>query len=272
VSEGNFAGSDQPDEWGFYSGELAEEVAMTRADVIRRILIRGICDDYEDIERIANWTVPMGSKCGLHLTHDDIIQALRELIELGHARAYDLEYCADPPTESQQEVITPMNPSFSRTEEGSAYQQANLSTGPFDEDHNLREIWPPPELSIPRSEIARLFILGSFRKGVGLRLSFIERNWNTLAGRNQISISRDEFIQTFRELVALGYLKTRYKDEGWQYDGMPPLEDIKPFGAYFWVTGTGWDFYEARDSWWPFDWDDDEDEFILRKDWVLPEA
>lgn len=221
---------------------------MTRADVIRRIVIRGICDDYEDIERIANWTVPMGSKCGLTVTHHDIIQALHELIEFGHAKGYDLEYCADPPTESQQQVITPINPSFSRTEEGLAYQLANLAIGPFDEDRNLRESWPPPELSIPPDDLARLFILGSFQKGVGLRLWFIEHNWKTLSERNGIAIPRDEFIQGFRELVALGYLKTRYKDEGWQYDGMPPLEDIKPFGAYFWVTDAGWDFYEARDS------------------------
>jgi hypothetical protein len=52
---------------------------------------------------------------------------------------------------------------------------------------------------------------------------------------------------------------------------MPPLEDIKPFGAYFWVTGDGWDFHNANESWWPFDVDDDE-EFTLRKDWVPPDA
>jgi hypothetical protein len=37
-----------------------------------------------------------------------------------------------------------------------------------------------------------------------------------------------------------------YKDEPfWQYPGMPPLEDIKPYGAYFWATGAGWDFLES---------------------------
>lgn len=245
---------------------------MTRAELIRMFVSNEIGDDYEDIQQITKWTVPMGAKCGLTITHDDIIQALRELIELGHAKAYDLGRCADPPTESQQEVITPMNPSFSRTEEGLAYQLANRAIDPFDEDHNLRESWPPSELSIPRNELARLFIPGSFQRGINVSLWFIERNWKTLAQHNGIAISRDEFIQAFRECVALGYLKTRYKDEGWQYDGMPALEDIKPFGAYFWVTGAGWDFYEARDEWWPFDWDDDADDWALRKDWVAPDA
>ncbi len=246
---------------------------MTRAELIRMFVSNQIGDDFEDIEQITKWTVPMGSKCGLTITHDDIIQALRELIELRHAKAYDLEYSADPPTESQQELITPINPIFSRTEEGLAYQLANLAIDPFDENYNIREKWPTPELSIPRNELARLFILGSFRKGIGARLWFIEEHWKMLAKRNGIAISRDNFIQAFREMVALGYLTTRYKDENvWQYNGMPPLEDIKPFRAYFWVTGAGWDFYEARDSWWPFDWDDDADDWVLRKDWVLPDA
>jgi hypothetical protein len=248
---------------------------MTRADVIRRILIQGICDDFEDIQRITEWTVPMGSKCGLTITRDDIIQALLELIEQGHAKAYDLKWWADPPaTENPREEITPLDPRFARTEEGLAFQKASSVGSPFDESHNLRESWPARDLSIPRGELARLFILGSFRNCTHIAVWFIERNWKALSGRNGIAVSRDEFIQAFGELVALGYLKIRYKDLGfWQYDGMPPLEDIKPFfGAYFWVTGAGWDFYESRDPWWPFEWDYDEDDFVLRKDWVPPEA
>jgi hypothetical protein len=48
---------------------------------------------------------------------------------------------------------------------------------------------------------------------------------------------------------------------------MPPVEDIMPFGAYFWVTHEGQEFHNARSSWWPFDDDDN-----LRKDWVPPDA
>jgi hypothetical protein len=250
---------------------------VTRAELIRTLVLREICDDFEDILQITNWTVESGSKCGLTVTHDDIIQALRELIEMGHAKAYNLERWTDPPAAENEvpayEEINPMKPRFSRTEKGLAFQEANSASGPYDENHDLRESWPPPELSIKREELARLFILGSFRNYTHVALWFIERNWKALAVHNGISICRDEFIQAFRKLVALGYLEASYKDEGvWQYDGTPLLEDIKPFGAYFWVTGAGWDFYEARDSWWPFYWNDDKDEFVLRKDWVPPEA
>jgi hypothetical protein len=250
---------------------------MTRAELIQMIVLRECCDDFEDIQQITNWVHELGPKCGLTISHEDIVQALRELIERGWLKAYDLERWADPPAAENEvpprEEITPPSPRFSRTEEGLAFQQASLTSGPFDENHNLRESWPPRELSVPRDELARLFILGSFRNCTHIRLWFIERNWKALAERNGIAISRDEFIHAFRELIALGYLKASYKDaDCWQYDGMPPREDVKPFGAYFWVTGAGWDFYEARDSWWPFDWDDDEDDFVLRKDWVPPGA
>jgi hypothetical protein len=105
-----------------------------------------------------------------------------------------------------------------------------------------------------------------------MRLWGIEGHWTDLTDRRGISISRDEWIQALRQLIALGYLNASYKDEFWQYDGMPPLEDIKPFGAYFWVTGAGWEFLESNPSWWPFDWDDNEDEFMLREDWVPPDS
>ena len=40
-------------------------------------VLNSFCDDYEDIERIANHTDEMGPKCGLTISHKDIIQALR---------------------------------------------------------------------------------------------------------------------------------------------------------------------------------------------------
>ena len=49
---------------------------------------------------------------------------------------------------------------------------------------------------------------------------------------------------------------------------MPPLEDIKPYGAYFWAKGAGWDFLESDPSWWP--WDDDADDRVVRKGSIPP--
>jgi hypothetical protein len=270
LSERNFAGSYQSDEWGFYSGGVEKVAEMTSAELIRMFVLNSFCDDYEDIEQITKRTDELGLACGLTISREDIILALRELIELGYAKAWDLTRWAT--TEDQgmppREEITPMNPRFVRTEEGLAFYEASSTSGPFDEDHNLRESWPAPEASLRRGELVRLFILGSYGNCTHVHLATIEMLWNR---RYQIRISREEFIQALKELIGLGHLKAAYRDEYWQYDGMPPLEDIKPFGAYFWVTGDGSDFHSAARPWWPFD-EDDDGEFILRKDWAPPEA
>ena len=245
---------------------------MTRAELIRTIVLNSFCDDYEDIVQITKNTDELGPKCGLTISRDDIILALRELIELGYAKAWDLtrwaatEHEVMPP----REKITPLDPRFVRTEEGLAFYEASSTNGPFDEDHNLRESWLQREASSSRGELVGLFILGSFRRVTHLELRHIEMSWNRLAPRYRISISRDEFIQVLQELIGLGYLKAAYRDEGWRYDGMPPFEDIKPFGAYFWLTGAGSDFHNASDSWWPFE-EDNDGELRLRSDWIPPE-
>jgi hypothetical protein len=247
---------------------------MTRVELIRMFVLDSMCDDFEDIERITDWTIEWGSKCGLMVSHDDIIQALHELIELGYTKAYDLERWADPPTtESQREEITPLNPRFARTEEGLAFQKANSTNRPLDEDHNFRESWLTPEAASRRRELVRWLVLDSYPGNcTHVFLGHIETRWKGLAERYGISISRDEFIEALRELVGLGYLKASYKDaDFWQYDGMPPIEDIKPFGAYFWVTGAGFDFHTASAPLWPFE-ESDDGESRVRKDWVPPDA
>jgi hypothetical protein len=245
---------------------------MTRAELIRLFVLNECCDDYEDIQQITKWTVEWASKCGLTVSHDDIIQALRELVEMAFMKAWDLTRWADPTTsEHPGEDITPLNPRFARTEAGLVLLKASSGRGPFDEDHNLRESWLAAEASRRHEELVRLFILGSYGNCTHIHLASIEMNWDRLGGRYGITISRGEFIQALRELVGLGYLQASYRDECWQYEGMPPLDDIKPFGAYFWVTGAGWDFQNANSSWWPFD-EDSDGEFTLRRDWVLPET
>jgi hypothetical protein len=247
---------------------------MTRAELIQTLVLNECCDDYEDIEHITKWMYQLGPKCGLTIAHEDIIQALRESIKKGWLKAWDLRRWPDPATtEYEREEITPLNPRFARTEEGLAFQKASSASGPFDEEHNLRESWLTPEMSLRRGELIRLLILDSYPEScTHVLLATIERHWNPLAERHGISISRDEVIQALRELIVLGYVNADYRDEGRKYDGMPPLEDIKPFGAYFWITGEGWDFLQTKDSWWPFDYDDDVGDFILRKDWVPPNA
>jgi hypothetical protein len=238
-------------------------------------VLNSFCDDYEDIERITNHKDEVGPKCGLTISHDDIIQALRELIELGHAKAWDLGRWPDPATEHEdippREDITPLNPRFVRTEEGMAFQKARSATWPFDQDHNPRESWLPSEPLLNREELVRFLVLDSFRNCTRLSLRHVELHWKRLPERYGITISRNEIIQALRALIGLGHLIAVYRDEYWQYAGMPLLEDIKPFCAYFWLTDVGSDFHNANDPWWPFDVDDDG-ELHLRADWAPPDV
>ena len=51
---------------------------MTRAELIRTIVLNSFCDDYEDIVQITKNTDELGPKCGLTISCDDIILALSE--------------------------------------------------------------------------------------------------------------------------------------------------------------------------------------------------
>jgi aryl-alcohol dehydrogenase-like predicted oxidoreductase len=83
-----------------------------------------MCDDFEDIEQITKGTVKWGEICGLAIVREDIVQALRELIELGHAKAWDLSQWGSYETAEYQEIpgdeITSLDPRFTRTAEGLA--------------------------------------------------------------------------------------------------------------------------------------------------------
>jgi hypothetical protein len=217
-----------------------------------------MCNDFEDIEQISKWSIKWGALCGLTVSHDDIIQALRGLIEQSYAKAYDLDRWQDEAM--SREEITPLNPRFARTEEGLALHKASSGQS--------RLI---PEVSSRRGELVREFILDSFANCTHIHLAHLERTSQHLADQHGIKVSRAERIQALKELIAPGFLKASYKDEGaWRYDGMPPIEDIKPFGAYFWTSGAGWDYLESNPSWWPFE-DDGDGEWKLRSNWIPPQ-
>ena len=207
---------------------------MTRAELIRRFVLNSICDDYEDIDRIRRAVEEEGAACGLTIREADILQALRESIQLGYAKAWNL-YRA-PTLPSPHHDIEPMNPRLRRTAQ------------------------------IPGEDPLSLFIWNSFENCTHTCLAHIEGRWKRL---HQSKISRAQWIKTLRQLIELGCLEASYKDEGRQYAGMPPIDDIKPYGAYFWVTGTGWDYLQSDDSWWPFE-DNADGELHLRSDWDPP--
>jgi hypothetical protein len=250
---------------------------MTRAELIRRFVLNSFCDFDEDIEQITKWTVHNGSACGLTITRDEIIQALRELIESGYARAWDAEPRKPaPPAEYPEmpgtEEIT-ADTSFGGTPDGRQYYESRQLQPPFYWNGKLHQDWTPPDASLPRAELIRLLVLASIWEP-HVVLEFIQMRMDDLAIRLGTTFSRDEIISALGELISLGYAKAWLLDRGdppREYDGMPPVEDITPYRAYFWMAPEGLSYHRSDDSWWPFE-DNDDGELILRKDWTPPNA
>ena len=140
--------------------------------------------------------------------------------------------------------VTPLNPRFHQNRRGPRGPQDELPQRPFRRGSQpSRKSWLAPEASLRREELVRSnFILGTYSPLTRLSLRSIEMLWDRLPERHGISISRDEFIQVLRQLIGLGLLKAVYRDEYWQYDGMPPLEDIKPFRGVFLADERGLGF------------------------------
>jgi hypothetical protein len=216
---------------------------MTRAELIRMFVLWGICDDFEDIERISDSVTEFADLCGLTISHDEIIEALRESIELGHANAFDSNFAGD--VELARDDIEPLNPRFGRTKEGLAFD-CKTHEGSLE-----------------------AFILGWFRPPfTHVRLASLERAWKESHGT---AVPRAELIQALRRMTASGYLTPSYKDDYLMYDRMPPLEEIRPYRAYFWITARGWDYLNANEQLWPFE-SDEERGLTLRPDWTSPRA
>jgi hypothetical protein len=220
---------------------------MTRAELTRMFVLNSFCDDYEDIEQITKQTDELGPKCGLTISHDDIILALRELIDLGYAKAWDLTQPKREPIKEYQgmlslEEITALDPYFFRTQRGLEVSKPLSTDWLFDENNSLCEDWIALEASVKREELVRLFVLDSVRD-YRMTMGHIEKRRNALAKRCGITISGNEIIEALRELIELGYAKAYDLDgKEWparEYQGMPPLEDIKPWCAYFLETPEG---------------------------------
>jgi hypothetical protein len=236
-------------------------------------VLNTFCDGDEDIQQISKLTDD-AARCGVTISDEEIIQALRELIELGYAKAWDFqprkpeppkEYGGMPPIEE----ITPLDPCFLGTPEGLEFYKSRSFSPPFYWNGRLHKEWAGPEASLPRQDLIRMLILASIWDSY-TTLGFIEMRMNDLALRYSVTISPAEIIQALGELIELGYAKAGQLDRGdppREYDGMPPVEDIIPWRAYFWVTTKGLEFHNTNSSWWPFDDDDN-----LRKDWTPPDA
>jgi hypothetical protein len=64
---------------------------MERSELIRRLVLNAICDDYENVDQIIFPQVSTdGAKLGLTIVRADVVDALATLISDGLAKAYVL--------------------------------------------------------------------------------------------------------------------------------------------------------------------------------------
>jgi hypothetical protein len=68
---------------------------MNRSELVRRLVLSRICDDYENVDQVILGEVAEdGAKCGLTIERSEIVDALTGLIEDGLAKAYLLSSTA----------------------------------------------------------------------------------------------------------------------------------------------------------------------------------
>jgi len=120
---------------------------MTRSAFVRRLVLKWICDDYENVDQcILHDVAAEGVRCGLTITRAEVVTALAGLIEDGLAKAYDLsrrkpldaELPGMPPMDEVEEDFKTY---FTSTPQGTELQVSDDSWYPFDDDDNLRPDW-----------------------------------------------------------------------------------------------------------------------------------
>jgi hypothetical protein len=250
---------------------------MTRAELIRMFVLTE-CDGYEEIGWITKWVVEFGTKCGLTITRDEIVQALRVLMELGYLRAF--KFTQQAPRQNKEyegmpslEEIAAFDPYF-KTRDG-LFIAAPLATDwLFDETNTLGKDWMALAASMKRDDFVRSFVLNSIYRHY-LTIGHIEKRRDQLVKRTGIAISQDEIVQALQVLIELGSAKAYDLDltppPMPEYGTLPPLEDIVPYCAYFLETPEGQAVRLHGPDWWPFEEGDDE-EWHLKAGWVAPSA
>jgi hypothetical protein len=65
---------------------------MSRSELVRRLVLNAICDDYENVDQILLPNVAKdGARFGLAVERPEVVNALAGLIEDGLAKTYDLD-------------------------------------------------------------------------------------------------------------------------------------------------------------------------------------
>lgn len=142
---------------------------MTRAEFLRRMVLNEICDDFENVDQIILPNVAgQARKLGLVVERNDIIEALRGLVEDDLAKAYDLrngnadvfsgELSGMPSLEPIEEDYRTY---FYVTPKGKA-MQASDRWWPFDEEGSVRPDWRLSGCRRPSARSDRFSVLFRF--------------------------------------------------------------------------------------------------------------
>jgi|SRR5271157_1791221 len=128
---------------------------MDRREIVLRLVLNAICDDYENVDQvILREVAEYGSKCGLTIDRSEIVDALAKLIEDGLAKAYDLSVREPFSTELQgmpaiDLVEEDFKTYFYITKKGLDLKLADDRWWPFDDEGSLRPNW---HLELPQPQ------------------------------------------------------------------------------------------------------------------------
>jgi hypothetical protein len=126
---------------------------MTRSEFIQRLILNAICDDFENVDQaILPQVAEVGAKCGVAIHRSDIVEALRALIGLGLAKAYELSATDRDPFSGEIQGMPPLDTPeedfrtyFYVTEKGMDLHEVDGTWWPLDDEGELRPDWKPPE-------------------------------------------------------------------------------------------------------------------------------
>lgn len=121
---------------------------MERLELIRRLVLNSICDDFENVDQIILPTVARdGSRLGLTIERAEVVDALRGLVEDGLAKAYVLAGTTGrspftgelPGMPSLDAVEEDFRTYFYITKTGTAFHLADNTWWPFDDEAETSE-------------------------------------------------------------------------------------------------------------------------------------
>ena len=118
---------------------------MNRRELTQSFVRDVMADDYENWDKIVEEVSQSGACCGVTIPLDLIAIALRDVIELGLAKAYRVmefnrfeELSGMPPSDEIEDCY------YYLTQAGKALQLAPDDNWPFNDDGSVREGWVAP--------------------------------------------------------------------------------------------------------------------------------